>query len=266
MLEYAMEIKKFPDALRMSRKLKDWSQGHVAEEIGASQQTVAGWERGRSSPRPDAYAKLVELFGSDSLVAKHPPTDEDLMVAREVALPSYWRASAEKLTREDTDEVRQRMAQRVTRIGIFLQDARLATPEKYRDNFEKAVVRGFGARSRNYMADYLSEEVCAQIKHTSTPFGAQRAVHAGICHLLVLKALLQQQGRKAPETLLLFLVTSPEYLGHIISSSGWSMTTFESTMLGIDVVLTCAPETVAEAIERAETGIYPEDLQDEPAE
>jgi hypothetical protein len=32
------------------------------------------------------------------------------------------------------------------------------------------------------------------------------------------------------------------------------------------VVLTCDPETVAEAIERAETGIYPEDLQDEPAE
>lgn len=74
-----MDVKNFPEALRLSRKLKDLSQGDVGVAVGASQQTVAGWERGRSMPRRAVYAKLVELFGADSLVATFPPKDEDLL-------------------------------------------------------------------------------------------------------------------------------------------------------------------------------------------
>lgn len=77
-----MEVKTFPQALRICRKLNEWSQGDVGTAVGASQQAVASWESRRSSPRPETYTKLVEVFGADSLVAKCPPSEDDLLVPR----------------------------------------------------------------------------------------------------------------------------------------------------------------------------------------
>src|SRR6516162_7027651 len=54
-------------ALRRERELRGWSQGYVAERIGApSPSYISRWERGVTIPMPYYREKLCRLFGKDA--------------------------------------------------------------------------------------------------------------------------------------------------------------------------------------------------------
>ncbi len=199
-----MDVKNFPEALRLSRKLMDWSQEQVAVEVGASQQTVAGWEKGRSNPRPDAYAKLVEVFGAESLVAKFPPKDEDL--ASEVLTRTRFNVPA---------RVAHARAQGSNPPNPAPPDQR-ALSNKLRQSLPEKYWHGLGQsltyRNTSYYATYQSETIClmaiayrlptlAPLKGESADrirslfrVATRRAAHDAIHQLVVLRAINALQG------------------------------------------------------------------------
>ena len=282
-----MDVKNFPEALRICRKLKDWSQEQVGTEVGASQQTVAGWEKGRSNPRPEAYAKLVEVFGQDSLVAQFPPKDEDLQPQqiRESRVRFRMPSLDIKPTGVDylrgiaSDAVRFRgilqnkaalLANGKTALGAaFLEDTMAHVSPAFRKNFNFALTRGFGPNTKDYVVDYLSDTLCIEVKAVSAAPAAPgagavapaiRAADAGVRQLLVYKAILERQGREVPEHIILYLVDD---LGGLSASPmSWSRITFEATMLGIEVRHVGSPEHLADDIERMESGSYWADMLD----
>jgi transcriptional regulator with XRE-family HTH domain len=52
--------------LRRERELRSWSQGELAEKVGASSLTVSRWERGMSLPTPQYRQQLCEVFGKSA--------------------------------------------------------------------------------------------------------------------------------------------------------------------------------------------------------
>lgn len=60
----------FADNLRAAREKAGLSQRAVAEKLFVSQQAVGKWERGESTPGPDAIGQMAEIFGvsADQLI------------------------------------------------------------------------------------------------------------------------------------------------------------------------------------------------------
>jgi transcriptional regulator with XRE-family HTH domain len=48
--------------LRKLRRLADLTQVEVADRLGVSQPAIAGWERGKSQPRPEHYSSMMDLY------------------------------------------------------------------------------------------------------------------------------------------------------------------------------------------------------------
>lgn len=55
-----------PKRLRQLRVETRLSQAQLGQKLGVSQQTVAGWEAGRTSPGRPMVARLVDVFGVTS--------------------------------------------------------------------------------------------------------------------------------------------------------------------------------------------------------
>ena len=66
----------FAKAVRAERKRLQMTQDQLAVAVGTTQQNVAGWEAGKSLPRPETFDRLVETFGPHSVVAALPPRGE----------------------------------------------------------------------------------------------------------------------------------------------------------------------------------------------
>ncbi len=54
-----------PEALRLLREQRGYSQRRVAEALGVEASLVGSWERGKRLPSPDRFFQLVELFDLD---------------------------------------------------------------------------------------------------------------------------------------------------------------------------------------------------------
>lgn len=70
--------------LKQLRNKQGMSQKHLADMLGISQQTVAKWEMGYSSPKPETLKQLTEIFNvsSDYLLGIMPKiSDADLICA-----------------------------------------------------------------------------------------------------------------------------------------------------------------------------------------
>lgn len=50
-------------AIRKIRRSQDITQEQLASGVGVSQQAVAAWERGLSSPRAELLPKLADILG-----------------------------------------------------------------------------------------------------------------------------------------------------------------------------------------------------------
>jgi transcriptional regulator with XRE-family HTH domain len=53
----------FAKRLKELRNNNKFSQAMLAEKLGFSQQAVAKWEAGESTPNPETLSKISELFG-----------------------------------------------------------------------------------------------------------------------------------------------------------------------------------------------------------
>ena len=75
-------------ALYTQRKLRGWSQAKLAELIGASEEMISKWERGKKRTSPYYQEKLCVLFGknAEELGFLLPHTDErtDLIPAQQI--------------------------------------------------------------------------------------------------------------------------------------------------------------------------------------
>ena len=102
----------FNENLRHARLRRGWSQSRLGERLSVSQQTVASWETGRSSPDPGSIAKLSRLLtvSADWLLngvdAEGAPDTDEAYTGYEwlhANVPSAGALSAESLTPEDKE-------------------------------------------------------------------------------------------------------------------------------------------------------------------
>ncbi len=66
----------YAKALKADREDAKLNQDELARRIGSKQQTVSGWEAGKSVPGPSYQAKLVEVFGKHCRVSAIPKRGE----------------------------------------------------------------------------------------------------------------------------------------------------------------------------------------------
>lgn len=66
----------FGELLKIDRERLQLSQEQLAKMLDVSQQAVANWENGTSHPRKDRRVLLLQVLGSDSQLARNPPTTE----------------------------------------------------------------------------------------------------------------------------------------------------------------------------------------------
>lgn len=71
--------------LKSTRKKHGLSQTELAERVNVSQPTIANWERGGHTPRPDALARISDVLSIDTtwllsgeLPARHDPANQYL--------------------------------------------------------------------------------------------------------------------------------------------------------------------------------------------
>lgn len=70
------QLTTYAKALKADREDANLNQDELARRIGSKQQTVSGWESGKSVPGPAYQAKLVELFGKHCRVSAIPKRGE----------------------------------------------------------------------------------------------------------------------------------------------------------------------------------------------
>ena len=66
----------YAKALKADREDANMNQDELARRIGSKQQTVSGWEAGKSVPGPAYQAKLVEVLGRHCRVSAIPKRGE----------------------------------------------------------------------------------------------------------------------------------------------------------------------------------------------
>ncbi|MDR1736062.1 MAG: helix-turn-helix domain-containing protein [Oscillospiraceae bacterium] len=60
------QLKLLPERVKNLRESRGYSQRVLAGMLGVSQQTIAGWERSRTSPDRRMVSKMVGIFGVTS--------------------------------------------------------------------------------------------------------------------------------------------------------------------------------------------------------
>lgn len=58
-----LQTMSLPERLRAARAAADITQGDVAEALGCSPNTIANWEKDRSTPCAPDLVKLIRLYG-----------------------------------------------------------------------------------------------------------------------------------------------------------------------------------------------------------
>jgi transcriptional regulator with XRE-family HTH domain len=184
------------------------TQTQLADAVGTTQQNVAGWEKGKSLPKQATFDRLVEVFGEHSVVAALPPRGEILLAhsAIDNAMEPAFRRTQESLGHVVmvTD-----VPAGVTPLPI-LQNRRLRNetlrellPEKLRGNTEVALT----LHDLTYRVDYLSENLCVEIK-TPTPSNVLGSARSAIQQLYLFNSVLKQNAKAGgahPKPLLILI-------------------------------------------------------------
>jgi transcriptional regulator with XRE-family HTH domain len=71
-----LTLTTYAKALKADREDAYLNQEELAKRIGSKQQTVSGWESGKSVPGPAYQAKLVEILGKHCRVSAIPKRGE----------------------------------------------------------------------------------------------------------------------------------------------------------------------------------------------
>lgn len=242
-------ITTFGKALRAERERMGLTQKELADRVGTVQQSVGGWEAGRSLPRPEMFDKLVEVFGPHSPVAALPPRGQ--IVQRAKYGPSPMRPFKEinesrikreldaRLARAVEEPVRVYPHQEAAIDGLMsgpvvqsldsrFANARRATAirrahlrDTLRDLLPEELHRHMEARIPAHhlqaRADYISDRLCLEIIRSG--FGSGRSpaealnvqsARLGMQRLLVSRALLRMCYPTDERTYLLVLLTADD--------------------------------------------------------
>jgi transcriptional regulator with XRE-family HTH domain len=98
--------------LRNARKGKNWTQGRLAEEIGASEDAIRNWEAGRRSPSLEYRYRLCKVFDmSASDLGLEPEAEKDDKTS---PFPQPAQPPPQPQKRKREDQNRRRMLKRVS--------------------------------------------------------------------------------------------------------------------------------------------------------
>ena len=234
----------FGRALRAERESKggDWTQKHLADLVGTTQQNIGHWESGRSLPKEDAFEKLVEIFGPDSPIAALPPRRE-IPSRREIPAGA---ARINGLAEQLPQEMRQQWAEtHDPSPGAFAKEL----PPRLRPYADARVVDPMGVTGE---VDYLSPRLCAEIVRVSR--NLVDSARRGLFTLAVTR------GRVDPRPLWHLCIVLSD-LDTIIEGRGLSTVLSEARAVGADVYFFNSFGAVAHHVEATEDReLYPHEV------
>lgn len=99
--------------MKVLRKLNNISQKELATKLFVTPQAVSKWERGESTPNPDALIKMADIFGvsidyllgASAIPTPASPTDADTGLELQAATDTEIKKAAAQLGRplDETD-------------------------------------------------------------------------------------------------------------------------------------------------------------------
>lgn len=264
----------FGELLRVDREKLKLSQEQLAKMLDVSQQAVANWEAGTSHPRRERRARLLQILGVQSELAKNPPRTEFIPVedqpvnqstaklrgqrleAVAMATDPEFRRQSEESTRRFED-ARRRIESRLERHRLEREELMQTLPEELRAYVDGQITVGAATRR----LDYLSPRRAIEIKRTpNNKFMAWVQAAPALVNLAVVRGIADQ-GLRPPRDYSLVFVTDG---APSLSGSAMQKVMFDAGVLGISVYQVESFAQVAELIVDLETG--DEDVAEETDE
>jgi transcriptional regulator with XRE-family HTH domain len=235
----------FGETLRADRERLKMSQEQLAKMLDVSQQAVANWEAGTAHPRRERRAKLLQILGVNSELAKNPPRYEFIpaqdqpvsqssstlrgqrLEAIEMATNPEFRKKAEELAK-NFEESKRKIEVTLNRRRIERDEFTRALPEELRVYVDGQITVGAATRR----LDYLSPRRGVEIKRTpSNKFLAWINATPALVNLAVVRGIADQ-GLRPPRDYSLVFVTdgSPS-----LSGSAMQKVMFDAGVLGISI-------------------------------
>lgn len=208
------EAKEFGAALKIERKKYGYTQETLAKLVGASQQAVGHWEKGRMLPRASKWARLIQVFGPASLLTEFVERGQ---IRQQTAEYSRDRERDHHLTgvfdakQSDSGLVDQPSATNVDRETpnpflekkIIWANLRTWLPVSVTLPLGINLLENIGKRIKNRITlDYLSDRLAVDIRCIPEQ-GVQLTFDLGFHHLNKARLLL---GERQPETFVLVLI------------------------------------------------------------
>lgn len=223
----------FGEALKLERDERGLSQKQLADLVGGTtQQAVAHWEAGRMYPRPDKWAKLIEIFGKDSLLAEFAQQrGQRTERTRSVILDSSP-GSAQEYDRTTVSDP-GRDTPEVSRCPVT-EEIKRFLPPAYHCHLDRPV----GASLNRLELDYLSDRLAVELRRIPSQGLHQQIIDRGLHYLNKARLLL---ANDPPEVFVLILIGQ--------NPDNWTLVRralADAALFGVEVVL---KGSVAEAAE-----------------
>lgn len=264
----------FGETLRMDRERLKMSQEQLAKLLDVSQQAVANWEAGTAHPRRERRARLLQILGPQSELAKNPPRFEFIpsqgqpvsppsltlrgqrLEAIEMATnPDFRRQSEEAAKR--FQEARQRTESALARIKMQQDEFYERLPEELRPYFDGRIT--VGAQTRQL--DYLSPRWGIEVKNApNNRFMSWSSAAPALVKLAVVRGIADQHLRPPRDYALIFVNE-----GLSLRADGtMQKLMFDAGVLGISVYQVESHAQAADLVRQLE--LEGEDVADETDE
>lgn len=118
-------METFGSRFKQQRELKGWTQEEIAEKIGVSRPTIAGYEGEKSRlPRKDTLRRIADLFdvSIDYLVGRTSNPKEQLIAFEETAKYKYFEKLEKDLGVDLSDPEVQEKLKRAAKIMFSGKD------------------------------------------------------------------------------------------------------------------------------------------------
>lgn len=193
---------RFGLALKLERKKRKYSQKQLADLVGASQQAVAHWEKGRMLPRAEKGAKLIEIFGASSPLAYFVRIGSHLayLDSPEARDLFFGKMRNESVVIDGSASDRKTRSASFSRIDVLgvREEIKTRLPPYLQINTGRLI------RSPGYHLeiDYLSERLAVEFRHLHDRWSSN-AISLGIHQLNKARHLLRES---IPEAFVLIVI------------------------------------------------------------
>lgn len=261
----------FGETLRIDRERLKMSQEQLAKLLDVSQQAVANWEAGTAQPRRERRARLLQILGPNSELARNPPRYEfipaqDQAVSQpsstlrgqrleriEMATNPEFRRQSEEIAKS-VEDARRKMDTVFARRKAEREEFQQALPEELRSYVEGQIT--VGAQTRRM--DYLSPRWGVELKNApSNRFMLWVNSAPALLNLAVARGIADQ-GLRPPREYALILVNDTIPLR---ADGTMQKLMFDAGVLGISVYQVFTYTQAAELVTMLEND--GEDVADE---